>query len=377
MGIIMETVMHLKRNFLPLTEGFVYNQIASMKRFKPVVLAIYHRNRNTFPFKDVYAEENLKSFFFMNEIYYRFFKKSPFFDSVLRKTKPLLFHAHFGFDAVYFLPLKKFSIPMITSFYGYDATVYPREHKSVYKKLFENCELFLVPTKSLKADLISLGCDPNKLCVQHLGIDVDRFKFKKRKIKDSTKFLAVARFVEKKGLCYLLFAFSKLAKEFSNVKLTIVGDGPLRNELYDISKRLGLDVKFINNFDYPKPHEVVLNAMYNSDVLVSPSITASNGDKESLNLTNIEAQATGMPVISTWHDGIPEGILDKKTGFLVNEKDIDGPYEKMKYLVENPKVRNRLGKKGRRHVEIEFNLKFQIRKLEDIYAKTIGKKTIS
>jgi len=78
-----------------------------------------------------------------------------------------------------------------------------------------------------------------------------------------------------------------------------------------------------------------------------------------------------MPVLSTYHAGIPEVVINGKTGYLVEEKNIDSLYEKMKYLVEQPKIWNKLGKNGRNHIKENYNISNQVEKLEYIYKDVI------
>jgi len=112
--------------------------------------------------------------------------------------------------------------------------------------------------------------------------------------------------------------------------------------------------------------------MINSHILIQPSVTATNGDKESIPNVLIEAQATGMPVISTFHAGIPELVLDGKSGYLVKEREIDGLSEKLNILIENSGLWVEFGKTGRKLVEDEFNIHKQVAKLEKLYAEMIA-----
>ena len=79
--------------------------------------------------------------------------------------------------------------------------------------------------------------------------------------------------------------------------------------------------------------EEVTKLMQDSDILIAPSITANDGDKEGIPVVLMEAQAMGLPVISTYHSGIPELIIDGHNGFLVKERDFSALADKIVTLI--------------------------------------------
>ena len=81
--------------------------------------------------------------------------------------------------------------------------------------------------------------------------------------------------------------------------------------------------------------------------------------------------ASGMPILSTRHCDIPEVVVDGKSGFLVNERDIDNLTKKLEFLILNPKKWRAMGEYGRRHIETEYDIKKQVNKLEEIYDRFI------
>ena len=105
-----------------------------------------------------------------------------------------------------------------------------------------------------------------------------------------------------------------------------------------------------------------------------PSITASNGDQEGIPVVLMEAQATGLPIISTYHTGIPEVVIDGKSGFLVHEKDVDALAEKLEYLIKHPEIWPEMGRYGRKHVEEKYDIKKLNQQLVKIYQNLIEEK---
>ena len=102
-------------------------------------------------------------------------------------------------------------------------------------------------------------------------------------------------------------------------------------------------------------------------IFVLPSVTASKGDEEGTPVVLMEAQATGLPVISTFHSGIPEVVIHGKSGFLVPEKDVDALAERLEYLIEHPEIWPEMGKEGRKFVEKKYDIKKLNQQLVEIY----------
>ncbi len=102
-----------------------------------------------------------------------------------------------------------------------------------------------------------------------------------------------------------------------------------------------------------------------------PSVTASNGDREGQGLVLQEAQMAGLPVLSTWHNGIPDGVLDGQTGFLVPEKDVDSLAEKLEYLIQNRVLWPQIGHAGQEFVRNKFDVNIVVDKLISLYERLI------
>ena len=223
----------------------------------------------------------------------------------------------------------------------------------------------------MKADVIDLGCSPEKIIVHYGGVDVNRFRFRKKEPDgERVKILMCGRFVEKKGFEYGIRAFAKLGKTHKNIALTLIGDGKLRGKMENLVDSLNLShsVQFLGML----PYEEVQRQMEASDIFLSPNLAARNGDREGIPNTIKEAMATGLPVVSTYHAGIPELVIDKKTGFLVPEKDVDGLVDRLGYLIAHAELWEKLGAQGREVIEERFNLFKQVRKLEKIYRSLLN-----
>jgi colanic acid/amylovoran biosynthesis glycosyltransferase len=85
----------------------------------------------------------------------------------------------------------------------------------------------------------------------------------------------------------------------------------------------------------------------------------------------MEAQATGLPIISTFHSGIPEIVLDGQSGFLVPERDVDAMAGRLEYLIEHTEIWTEMGRAGRKFVEENFDIKKLNKQLVEIYENII------
>jgi glycosyltransferase involved in cell wall biosynthesis len=118
----------------------------------------------------------------------------------------------------------------------------------------------------------------------------------------------------------MIQSFKEVYTRIPDAELVMVGDGPLRDAAEAMAKLLQLPVTFTGAISSYQ----VLDHLHAARVFCLPSITAQNGDAEGLPISIIEAQACGVPVVTTIHSGNPEGLLNMQTGFLVPERDFKG-----------------------------------------------------
>ena len=286
-------------------------------------------------------------------IFYDYYslRKSPVYDII---------HCHFGYFGNKGIVLRETGAlkgKLITTFHGFDMSAsLKREGKNFYGYLFEKGDLFLPISDHWRQKLVELGCDESKIKVHRMGIDCDLFEFKPRTLDPhgKVKIVTVGRMVEKKGYEFGIRAVARLKKDYDNVEYTIVGDGPLRNELSSLVNELKIQnwVKIMG----PQKQDRVIEILKSSHLFMLPSVTAKNGDQEGIPVVLMEAMAVGLPVVSTYHSGIPEIVEDGVSGCLVPERDETSLYEKLKYLIENHHLRIEMGKRGRKMIERCYDL---------------------
>lgn len=369
-------VAHIHNLFFAKSETFIYNYISNLKRVHPICLAGEFVNLDQFPFpkEDIYyININIKKYtirWFLNKRLG--FGRDLKAEKIIKKRKVQLIHAHFGSNGVYSLKLKKrFRIPLVTTFYGYDISKLAKTKEWItrYKDLFQKGDLFLVEGEYMKAKLIELGCPKEKIQVQRIAIPVNKIPFLVKNPKKSNERVILifsGRFVEKKGLIYALQAIEKVREKFKNFEFRIIGDGPLKREIEEFIKDHSMEnyVKLLGFLTY----EDYLKEMEKADIFVHPSVTASDGDSEGGAPTTIlEAQAMGMPVVSTNHADIPNVTLPGTSALLSDERDCEMLIQNISFLLQNQDIWEKMGRAGRNFVEAHHDIKKEIVALEDKY----------
>lgn len=192
-----------------------------------------------------------------------------------------------------------------------------------------------------------------------MGVDIERFDGKdkdelRRKYSiDPDVFLLmfVGRLDEVKGVEYLIQAMETLEKE--NIKLWIVGDGPLEGRLKNLAEDLGLERAVF--FAGRRTGDDLNDMFVIADVIVVPSIVTSRGDTEGLPVVILESLAAGKPVIATSVGGIPDAIEDEETGILVQDRSPDGVIEAVRRLLGNRELCDSLGKNAMKKAKSQYS----------------------
>ena len=285
----------------------------------------------------------------------------------LRASRPRLVHAHFGRGGALALPIARaLKVPLVVSFYGADATKDKQYRRRFPPTVFQRrlhalqneAVRFLCVSGFIKDQLIARGFPPEKLFVQHSGVNIDSQYGPDDPAADLYVMFA-GRFVEKKGVPSLIEAVRRLEAEGRTLRLVLVGDGPMEEEL----RRAAAGLRRVE-FRGWMPNNELRGWMRGALALCVPSQRASDGDAEGLPTVVIEAMAAGTPVIGSHHAGIGEAIEDEQTGFLIPEQDPDALAAALRRLSDEPGLRQRLGENARRAAVERFDMFTQSRRLE-------------
>ncbi len=178
----------------------------------------------------------------------------------------------------------------------------------------------------------------------------------------------VASLTANKGHGILLEAFAQVFRSHPSIRLLIVGDGPLREQLEASTRQLTVDQAVI----FTGIRKDVFDLLQMADIFVLPSQI-----REGLGVAVIEAMAMGLPVIGTNLGGIPELIQDNKNGLLVPPGDVGQLVEALMKLVNDQALRTDMGNRGREMYEEKFTMSRMIRQIETLYDYYLERKVIA
>ncbi len=314
--------------------------------------------------------------------------------TILRREHAAIIHAYFAPLGWRLLELKrKLGLPLVVTFLGDDvaSTIAPwwswlirtgpgkPDWPGRLRELFAEGDLFLVEGPFLRQRLIDLGCPPDKVCVQRIALPISAMVPRgaaENRADRPLVILFAGRFCEQKGLLYALDAVRRLHRDGRRIEFRIIGDETLTHghdaarvyafirghRLRDCVRLLG----FLNHDEY-------LRELAGADVFLHPSVVDRDGVGEGGAPTTIlEAQALGVPVVSTWHCDIPNVTLPGESAVLVPERDGAALADALRRLGDDAGLRTRMGRAGRMFVERWHDIDREVVLLEDRYQALLG-----
>ncbi len=366
----------LRHYFLPPSETFIYESIRSLNRYTARVFTIEQRSKNKFPYPNVTALRG-RPLGSLEALLYRVTTYSPRYFAWARGNEIL--HAHMGYTGVHGIAAaQRFGLPLVTSFYGRDTTILGSRSRflpsywhfwAFARLLFSVGERFLVLSQEMKARLVSSGCPEHKIRIVPLGINLDRFRVDRDvRTAKRAQVLMVGREVEKKGFDDGLRACAAARDQGADIDVVMLGtNGPLRSSLQRLADELRLEVAWLD------PKDSVVEAMKRADMLLVPSRTAANGDKEGTPTVICEGSTAALPIVATRHAGIPEQVAHEHTGLLADERDVDQLGANIARLAAEPEMRVEMGKQGRVKMEREYSLAAHRDNLQAVYDELLGR----
>ncbi len=285
-------------------------------------------------------------------------------------------HCHFGQNGILALALRELDFlrakQVLTTFHGHDVYVdVPRYSSWLRRFLFEKGDGFTVNSEYTARNVLELGGKEGEIQTLPVGLDIESFSYQARSRENgaSLRVLTVGRLVEKKGIQYAIRALARLSPSLS-FEYRIVGGGPRRDELGALVQNLGLEDKV--SFLGALPKEEVREQYQWAHIFTLPSVTAADGDREGQGLVLQEAQACGLPVVATRHNGFPEGVQEGKSAILVPERNIDALADALKSLSVQENRWEKMGRCGRAFVESRYDIEGLNERLVDIYRELLS-----
>jgi glycosyltransferase involved in cell wall biosynthesis len=262
-------------------------------------------------------------------------------------------------------PCQTAKVPLVVHFHGFDA--YDRrileEYQKDYQELFRSAAAFVVVSKAMSEQVVRLGAPREKVHINSCGVDVQRFDAADAG-SNPPHFLAMGRFVEKKAQFLTILAFERALRQRPDIRLSLAGDGPLLDCCKQLVRALRLEkvVEFLGVVS----HDRVPAMIRRFRGFVQHSVTAPSGDSEGNPVAVMEAGASGLPVVSTKHAGIPDTVAHGETGLISEEMDIDSMANHIALLARDPNLASAMGEKARVRIQTFFSMERSIQGLYGI-----------
>ena len=280
-----------------------------------------------------------------------YFQTAPYALSLLRNKIDFI-HAHFAdFNFCWAASLSRWTgIPFGVTTHRHDLRHDPITISRV-TKLFLEANLIVTISDNNRNIMVEKYIIPfDKINIVHCGVDLTRFifsdnirKFEKRKL----RLINVGRLVSEKGQEILIQALSEVKNRGIDFNLTIIGEGPLLNELAHLSAMLNLN-NYIH-FAGAQTQSRVISMLEESDVFVLSS------RDEGLPVACMETMAVGTLLIATRINGIPELVQDKVNGLLFEPDDVIGLADSICWVIENHRSLQNIVTSARQKIEVDFD----------------------
>jgi colanic acid/amylovoran biosynthesis glycosyltransferase len=306
-----------------------------------------------------------------------------YLERVLASGRAQILHSHFGNWAWRNMPAaRRARVRHVVSFYGYEATYLIKQQpqwRDRYREMFLETDLVICEMPQMAEVVVSLGAPEGRVRVNHLGVEVSQIKYVPRSWdgRGKLRVMIAGSFREKKGIPYALMALAK-ARESVPLEVTLIGDASdsvrdqlVKAEILETIRQHGLKdvVKLLGYV----PYTTMLDEAYRHHIFLAPSVTASDGDTEGGGLmVLVDMAASGMPIISSVHCGIPEVVIHGVTGLLAPERDVAALAAYIQYLAGHVESWRPMLDAGRLRMEQEFNAEIQGIRLAEIYRQLLG-----
>ncbi|RXS96699.1 glycosyltransferase [Silvibacterium dinghuense] len=376
----MKRVLIYRADLLPPSETFITGQTASLQRYTPWFAGLRRYTKGlTLDASRVLSVTKGNNF--QDKLIRRAYllsRISPSFHRKVQQIRPSLIHAHFAPDGSLALKVQKLlDVPLIVTLHGFDVTkgdeafrdsLFGRMYLSRRADLWQQASLFVCVSEHIRQMALERGFPEDKLLVHRIGIDLTRFLPAE---KQEPIVLFVGRMVEKKGAIHLVRAMQSVQAHLPHARLVLLGDGPLKPELEEEARKLGVKAEFLGM----QPHNEVISWMRRAQVLAAPSIVARSGDSEGLPTVMCEAQAMGLPVVSFRGPGVDEAVVHGETALLAAPGDDRELGEAITRLLSDPQLLTQFGEAGQRRAAEFFDIRHQTALLEDIYDRVVDAAT--
>lgn len=270
-----------------------------------------------------------------------------------KKNSYALTHSFFTVPCGFISLLFKwqYNLPYIVSLRGSDVPGYSDRFPIIYKFIKPLVRLIWKKSSAVIANSSGLRKlafrtnDDQKIDLIYNGIDTENFKPKKEK-QPADKIIittGASRITARKGIIYLIKAMPEIIKDYPETYLKLMGDGNEKESLEILVRELGLEknIQFLGRI----PREETSPYYQEASIFVMTSFN------EGMSNAMLEALASGLPVISTETGGARELVKEDLNGFFIRMKNSEDLAEKIKRLLANPGLREKMGEESRKIAE--------------------------
>lgn len=231
-----------------------------------------------------------------------------------------------------------------------------RGRKQFKQDAYQYIDKFICVTNLAAKALIGEGVDKSKIEVIPAGINIQRFRPRSniKHLGSDINILCVARLVEEKGVDELVTAITKIRQNNPHVVLTLVGDGPLKNNYRNISW-----IKFLS-----LPYSQIEKIYQTADIFCLPSKNTKYW-QEQFGMALVEAMACGLPIVTTKTGAI--GEVCAGAAIYTKPGDADDLQLKLESLINNPALRKELGQRARQRAVKLYDKKIIASKILKLY----------
>jgi L-malate glycosyltransferase len=288
----------------------------------------------------------------------------PAFKRLINNINPQLIHFHFVSEGGRAFYWDRVDVPMVASSWGqdviFDSGPQPKTEKSL-RRILGKVKLITATTHMLAGATMPFVPHNKPIYVVPFGVDLFRFSVRPESTSDGCVIGFVKHLLPKYGPNILIEAFAKVHQARPLTRLVIAGRGSMRNQLERQVAELGLGgaVEILGRV----PHEAVPALIATFDIMVMPSIYES----ETFGVAAVEAAASGVPVVASRVGGVPEAVLHGQTGLLVSPRNVNELAQACISMIDDPRLRRRMGLCGRRFVERYYAWHDNARSMEEIY----------
>ncbi len=389
-------VVSLCGTYLKKEMQSIYRQITGLKRYRTAVFAEKLSNLDIFPFDPVIEMDrrdrprprgNFILRFWYKHVVKQWPPPRPIVKEVvnfhpynllelLREHRPDVVHVYYGHKAVkHIWMLMEAGIPFVISFHGVDVVKFIDE-KFYLEKLriaFNEAEIVMARSHSLLDRLRDLGCPEEKLRLNRTPIPMDGIEPFVRKPPENGQWrlIQACRLIPKKGIFTVLDALPKVLRKYPSLKYWLAGIGPSREEIAEAVRVRGLseNVEMLGWLEQGK-----LRKKYDeSHIFLHPSQLTQEQDQEGVPNSMLEAMAGGLPVVATYHGGIPEAVTSGEDGLLVPERSPDELADALLKMMEEPELLEACSRRAAVSSRENFGFDTQIENLESLYDEAVTK----